>query len=74
MSSFRVKSILRKDIIGLDVWFADSAEICEYLDMHKDPHTSYSVVNQTEVDKKRMQKTARKIQGSMLKHLFDYRL
>ena len=39
----------------------------------KDPRMSYSVDNQTEVDQKRMEKTARKIQGCMIKHLFDYR-
>ena len=74
MSNFGAKSFLRKDIVGPDVWFAVIVEICEYFDMRKDPRMSYSVVNQTEVDKKRMQKTARKIQGCMIKHLFDYRL
>ena len=73
MSSFGVKYILRKDIVDQHVRFEDSAEICEYLDLRKDSHMSYSVVNQTEVDNKRMQKIARKIQGCMIKHLFDYR-
>ena len=41
MSSFGVKSILERDIIGLDVWFGDSYDICEYLDMRKDPRMSY---------------------------------
>ena len=52
MSSFGVKSILQKDIVGLDVWFVDSEKICEYLNMRKGQCMSYSVVNQTEVDKK----------------------
>ena len=73
MSSFGVKSILRKDIVDMHVWFADSAEISEHLDLRKDPRMSYKVVNQTEVDNKRMQKIARKIQGCRMKHLFDYR-
>ena len=73
MSSFGVKSILRKDIVDMHVWFADSAEISEHLDLRKDPRMSYKVVNQTEVDNKRMQKIARKTQGCMIKHLFDYR-
>ena len=29
MSSFGVKSILRRDVIGLDQWFADSKEMCQ---------------------------------------------
>ena len=45
MSSFGVKYILQKDITGLDVWFEDSAEICEYLTMGKGPPMSYSIVN-----------------------------
>lgn len=72
MSSFGAKLILRKDIVALYVWFTDSAEICEYLDMSKDPRMSGSFVNQTEVDKKQMQRTTRKIQGGMIKYLFDY--
>ena len=37
MSSFGLKPILRKNIVILYVWFADSAEIREYLDVRKDP-------------------------------------
>ena len=51
MSSFGVKSILKRDIIGLDVWFGDSRDICEYLDMRKDPSMSYSVIDQAAVDR-----------------------
>ena len=52
MSCFGVKSILRRDIVGLNVWFANSKEICEYLDFRRDSRMSYSVINQAEVDKK----------------------
>ena len=45
MSSSAVKPILKRDIIGLDVWFSDSRNICEYLDMCKDPRMSYSVID-----------------------------
>ena len=31
MSSFGVKSTLRRDVVGLDQWFADSKEMCQYL-------------------------------------------
>ena len=70
MSSFGVKSILKRDITGLDVWFGDNRYICEYLDMRKDPRMSYSVIA---VDGKRLEKKARKIDGCMVKHLFDYK-
>ena len=60
MSSFVVKSILKRDIIGLDVWFGDSRDICEYLDMRKDPRICYSVIDQAAVDRKRIEKKARK--------------
>ena len=40
--------------------------------MSKDPRMSGSFVNQTEVDKKQMQRTTRKIQGGMIKYSFDY--
>ena len=74
MSSFGVRSTLKRDIVGLDVWFANSQEMCQYLDLHKDPRMSYSLVNQAAFDKKRMQKIARKIDGCIVKHLFDYKL
>ena len=73
MSSFGVKSILRRDIIGLDVWFGNSTEMCDYLGLHEDPRISYSVISQAEVDKKRMARTEKKIDGCMIKHLFKYK-
>ena len=72
MLSFGVKSTLKRDIIGLDVWFGDSRDFCEYLDMRKDPRMNYGVIDQAAVDRKRMEK-ARKIVGCMVKHLFDYK-
>ena len=45
MSSFGVKSFLKRDVIGLDVWLGDSRDICEYLDMRKEPRMSYSVID-----------------------------
>ena len=74
ISSFGVKSILKRDIVGLDVWFANSQEICQYLDLHKDPRMSYSLIDQAAFGKKRMQKIARKIDGCIVKHLLDYKL
>ena len=48
MSSFRVKSILTRDIVGLDVWFGNIKEMCDYLDLRKDPRMSYSVISQAD--------------------------
>ena len=73
MSSFGVKSILKRDITGLDVWFGDNRYICEYLDRRKDPCMSYSFIYQAAVDRKRMEKKARKIDGCIENHLFDYK-
>ena len=73
MSSFGVKSILRRDIVGLDVWFGNSKEMCDYLDLRKGPRMSYSVISQTELDKKRMATAEKKIDGCMIKHLFEYK-
>ena len=39
--------------------------------MRKDPRISYSFIDQAVVDRKCMQKKARKIDGCMVKHLFD---
>ena len=68
-----MKSILKRDIIGLDVWFGDSCDISEYLDMRKDPRMCYSVIDQAAVDRKHIEKKARKIDGCMVKHQFDYK-
>ena len=59
MSSFGVKSILKRDILA---WLG-----CIYSRM------SYSVIDKAAVDKKRMEKIARKIDGCMVKELFDYK-
>ena len=37
------------------------------------PRMSYSVIDQAAVDRKRMEKKARKIDGCMVKHPFDYK-
>ena len=43
--------------------------ICKYLE----PQMNYSVIDQAAVYTKRMEKTARNIDGCMVKHLFDYK-
>ena len=37
LSIFGVKYILKRDIFGLNVWFSDSREISEYLNIRKGP-------------------------------------
>ena len=49
MSSFGVKGILRRSIIGKDIFFADSNEIKEYLESIGDERMLYRVVDETEL-------------------------
>ena len=42
MSSFGVKGILRRDIIGNHEWFSNSAEICDYIIPRGDSRMSYT--------------------------------
>ena len=41
MSSFGVKSILRRDIIAFDRWFGNSREIVDYLSQRGDGRMEY---------------------------------
>ena len=52
--------VFKNNIAGLDAWFSNSEEMCQYLNL-KDSFMNCSVVNQAEFDKKQMQKTERKI-------------
>ena len=70
MSSFGCKSILRRDIIGKDVWFSSSEEICDYLSLRGDSRMRYTVVDHAEQGKERM----RKISGLELKGCMSTRL
>ena len=66
MSSFGAKSILRRDIVAFDVWFADSKEICSYLTDRTDERMSHSVVDPVSVDASRQCKDAQIIPGCMM--------
>ena len=66
MSSFGAKSILRRDIVAFEVWFADSKEICSYLTDRTDEKISYSVVDPVRVDAGRQCKDAKIIPGCMV--------
>ena len=72
MSSFGVKSILHRGVIGLDQWFADSKEMCQYLRFRNDEIMVYSNINPKFIDKRRSKKKEIKIKGCMLGHLFVY--
>ena len=50
MSSFGVKSILRRDIVVLDHWFAENLDICEYLTLRQDSCMSHNHIDSKAVD------------------------
>ena len=72
ISSFGVKSILRRAVIGLDQWFADSKKMCQYLRFRNDERMVYSNIDPKFVDKRKSEKKKMKIKGCMLGHLFVY--
>ena len=72
MSRFGVKSILRRDVIGLDQWFADSKEMCQYLRFRNEERMVYSNIDPKLVNKGKSKKKEIKIKGCMLGHLFVY--
>ena len=72
MLDFGVKSILCRDVIGLDQRFADSKEICQYLRFRNDERMAYSNIDSKLVDKRRSEKKETKIKGCMLGQLFVY--
>ena len=63
MSSFGVKSILRLAVVGLDQWFADSKEMCQYLKLRNDERMVYSNIDPKFVDKPSSEKKEIKIKG-----------
>ena len=74
MSSFGCKSILRRDIIGNDVWFLLNEEICEYLSLRGDSRIRYTIVEPAELDKERMLKmSGLELKGCMSMHLIVFR-
>ena len=53
MSNFGSESILRRDIVAFDMWFANNKEICSYLTDKTDERMPYSVVDPVSVDASR---------------------
>ena len=72
MSSFGVKAILRRDIISLDKWFANSAEIVDYLSLRGDDRMKYVHIDEKYVDSVRQQRKGKPLPGYQKCHLFVY--
>ena len=68
MSSFGVKGILRRGIIGNDEWFSNSAEICDHLNLRGDSRMSYTSIESNQPDQKRKEKKGLVINGCMIQH------
>ena len=79
MSSFGVKSILRKDIVTGDVWYKNSEEMCKHLRKVQPERTKgdktmiYQHLDPVKIDAKRMTRPQLPIAGCMKQHLFDYK-
>ena len=52
MSSFSLKSVLRRDAATDDYWFQNSSEICEYLSFRCDSGMSYINLDVRKIDEK----------------------
>ena len=73
MSSFGVKSILRRDIVALDHWFANSLDICEYLTLRGDSRMSYNRIDSKVVHEARPVRESMVINKCMSGHIFVYK-
>ena len=72
MSSFGVKSILRRDIATQDCWFQNNEEVCNYLSSRSHCRMSYSNLDPAKIDRNRLTKDGLVIKGCMSKHKFEY--
>ena len=72
MSSFGVKAILRRDIISLDKWFANSAEIVDYLSLRGDDRMTYVHIDEKSVDSVWQERKGEPLPGCQKCHLFVY--
>ena len=71
MSSFGVKSILRRDIAIQ--WFQSSSERCSYLQFRGGKRMFYINIDENSVDSKRMNKNKMPIKNFMMQHLLNYK-
>ena len=56
MSHFGIKSILRRDVIGLGQWLVDSKEMCQYLRFRNEERMVYSNIDPKLVNKGKSKK------------------
>ena len=73
MSSFGVKSVLRRDIVTKNDWFNNSQEIVDHLEFRGDPHMYYKVIQPEILDKARQNPNEMKIEPCMKMHLFVFK-
>ena len=73
MSSFGVKSILRRDRIAFNKWFDNSEEICSYLTQRYDDRMMYAVIDPESLDSSRQMRDMLVLDGCMKGHIFLYK-
>ena len=74
MSSFGVKSVLRRDIVALDHWFANSLDICDYFTLRGEFHMSYNHIDSKVVDEARRVRESMFIDKYVSGRIFMYKL
>ena len=72
MSAFRVKGILRRDIAGLELWWKDRHDICEYLKGKEDDMMLYCHVPSITSAESRKGVNELPLAGCMKNHMFVY--
>ena len=74
ISSFCCKSILRRDIIGNDVWFSISEETPDYLALRGDNTMRNTVISLSELESTQTNKlSGYEIKGCMIMHLLVFK-
>ena len=73
MSSFGVKSILRRDIVTTDQWFQNSKEICDYLSIRGDHRMEYVHLDAKMTDERRCNRQGKPIHPCKIGNLFFYK-
>ena len=69
MSTFGFKGILRRDVIGNEEWFLNSAEIFSYCSMRGDPLTSCTPFELKQLDQERSEKKGLLKNSCLVQHV-----
>ena len=69
MSTFGFKGILRRDVIGNEEWFLNSAEIFSYRSMRGDPLTSCTPFELEQLDQERSEKKGLLKNSCLVQHV-----